>query len=179
MSIALFKDKVFEVTSDKIYTFNEFQYSSTLETESQDASGKKPSTYNKGPGLSGFGFKIPLSVDYGVNPRKEIEDWEAMKDAAVAYPFILGKKPWGKNKWLLISVDPVGSVIDNDGNILSCDLSLKFQEYVRPGSAQASKTGSTAAPGISLPPISGDISILSGSENKVAYKRKSSGALEA
>ncbi|MGE5631702.1 MAG: phage tail protein [Caulobacteraceae bacterium] len=177
MPIAVFSNKVFAVTGEKIYSFNGFQYSSSLETEKQDSAGKKPSTYNKGSGLDNMSFKIPLNVELGVNPRKELEDWRKIKNAGVAYPFILGSKPFGENKWLLISVEPVDSVIDNFGNIISCELDLKFEEYVRPGSAKASNSaGKKNSPGISLPPVSGDISILAGAD-KARVKRQNSGML--
>lgn len=172
MAIAVFGSKVFEVTPDKIYTFKNFQYSSTLETEDQDAAGKKPSTYNKGPGLGKISFKIDLDTSNGINPRAEIESWEEIKDAGIAYPFILGKRQWGKHKWLLIDVQAPDPVIDNHGNILEVEMSLQFKEYVRAGSASnQSAAASTNAPGISVTPVSGIVSILNPSE-KSQLKRK-------
>ena len=103
MAIASYGTKIFEVTGDKIYTFDEFQHSSSLQTEKQDSTGSKPSTYNKGPDLDSMDYKVKLDVSYGVNPRNEWESWLAIKDVAVAYPFILGGRPLGNNKWLLVS----------------------------------------------------------------------------
>lgn len=176
MPIAVFGTKVFEVTQSKIYTFDEFQYSSNLNTEKQDATGKKPSTYNKGPGLDSFSITIMLDASLGVNPRREIDEWVAIKDAGIAYPFILGNRPWGQNKWLLVEVQVIAQVIDNAGNILKAEVSLKFDEYVRPGSAAASKGGSkksskASAPGIQLPPLSGPVNLL-GAQDKAIAKRK-------
>lgn len=148
MPIAVFGSKVFDVTNSKIYTITEFQYSSTLDTEKQDSVGKKPSTYNKGPGLNALAIKAKLDVSHGVNPRKEIEDWERIKDAGIAYPFILGVRPLGKNKYLLVEVQATDFQIDNKGAVLSADLALKFDEYVRAGSAK--DTGQKTAPGIRL-----------------------------
>lgn len=146
MPIAVFGSKVFDSSSSKLYIFDNFQSGTSLSTEKQDAAGKKPSTYNKGPSLSNFGLVIRLDVAQGVNPRKEIEEWGAIVEAGIAYPFILGKRPFGKNKWLAIEAQATDQIIDNQGNILFANLNLKFDEYVRPGSASASNTGSS--PGV-------------------------------
>jgi len=164
VAIAVFGAKVFQVTSSKIHTFDELQYGSTLETEKQDAAGKKPSTYNKGPGLNSLSAKINLDVALGLNPRRELEEWEAIKDDAVAYPFILGGRPLGNHKWLLVDVQTDKLRIDNLGNILSGTLSLKFDEFVRPGSAGAKKSGSKRTPGVSSQETAKNISLLSPSE---------------
>jgi hypothetical protein len=173
MPIAVFGSKVFEVTDSKLYTFFNLQYGTTLETEKQDAEGKKSSTYNKGPGLNNFGFSINLKAEFGINPRKELEDWEEITAAGVAYPFILGNKPLGGNKWLLVDAQGTNWVVDNQGNVLSLDIDLKFDEYVRPGSAEASKKSSgVASPKLSVPGLQPmDYKPSLGPEDKTAYKR--------
>lgn len=145
MPIATFANKIFEVNNNKVYTFADFQYASTLDTEKQDAAGQKPSTYNKGPGLDNFSIKLKLRADLGVNPRNDLGEWLAIKDAGIAYPFILGGTPFRPNKWLLVDVQASDEQIDNLGNVLSLTISLKFDEYVRPGSSSQSKSGKAAS----------------------------------
>ncbi|MGI5839278.1 MAG: phage tail protein, partial [bacterium] len=147
MSIAVFGSKVFTVNADKIYTPSELQYSTGLDTEKQEAAGKKPSTYNKGPGLNTLNMKLALKADFGVNPRREIEDWEAIKDAGVAHQFILGSRPLGKNKWLLVDAQARNMMIDNTGVVLEAELSLSFDEYVRSGSSAASAAAASSSTG--------------------------------
>jgi hypothetical protein len=147
MPIAVFASKTFNVSRDKVYTFDGLTLSSSLNVESQDVEGKKPSTYVKGSGLNAMSFNIPVKIELGYNPRAEYDAWEAIKDKAVAYPFILGGKPVGVNKYLLKSVSLNNTLADNKGNILSGTLQLEFEEYVR----QGSKTNSTSSssPGVS------------------------------
>lgn len=167
MPIAVFGNKVFEITDSKIYTMEGLQYSSSLETEKQDAEGKKPSTYIKGPGLNELNFTLKLDATLGVNPRREIESWEQIKDASVAYPFILGRSPLG-SKWLLVDVNASNTVVDNIGNMLKAELQLKFDEYVRPGSAKAKKTkGKVDFPGL----MNSDYDGSYGPEDKSGYIR--------
>ncbi|TZE82006.1 phage tail protein [Calorimonas adulescens] len=172
MPIAVFANKVFQVDSQKIYTFNDFTMSSSLETEKQDAANKKPSTYIKGPDLYTMSISIPLDVSMGVNVRNEYGAWKALVEAGKPYPFILGGKPLGSNKWLLKSASLNNTVIDSNGNILSGTIQLEFEEYVRPGSAQTSKSAKKTSytPGISLPKVSSDMNLL-GSSDKADMKR--------
>lgn len=171
MPVAVFGKKVFQITQSKIYTFDDLQYGSSLDTEKQDAVGKKSSTYNKGPGLNSLSIKVSLDASLGVNPRREIEEWETIKDAGIAYPFILGSRPLGRNKWLLVDIQATTQVIDNAGNILAAELALKFDEYVRPGSASVSKpSNKTYTPGVKLPAVTGDVNIL-GPQDKSGLKR--------
>lgn len=142
MQIAIFAKKTFQVSSRKVYTFDEFATGSTLQTEKQDVAGKKPSTYIKGSDLDSMSFNISLNRSLGMNVRAEYESWKALEESKVPYPFILGGRPFGPNKWLLTSVNLNGVKIDGKGEIVSGVLQLQFEEYVRPGSAQASGTKS-------------------------------------
>ncbi|RII32856.1 hypothetical protein D2A34_21925 [Clostridium chromiireducens] len=161
MSMASFATKVFEVSGDnKIYTFQDFQYSSSLQTDKQDSDGNKPSTYNKGPDLDSFGFKVKLDASYGVNPRSDWEEWKSLMESGVAYPFILGGKPLGSYNYILVGVKPSNFNIDNEGNILSLELDLNFDEYVRAGSADSNKKSSNKKLGKKSSEVQG----LSGTE---------------
>lgn len=140
MAIAVYASKTFEVNTDKIYTFDDFQCSAALQTEKQDVENSKPSTYIKGADLETMNFKLKLDIAFGINPRREWEEWKEIMNAAKAYPFILGNKPYGGN-WLLVSVGKSNVQIDNSGNILALELDLKFDEYVRQGTAKDKEKG--------------------------------------
>ena len=59
-------------------------------------------------------------------------------NTAIAYPFILGGRPLSNCYFLLVGVSPSNLSFDNLGHILSMDLSLKFEEYVRAGAKKES-----------------------------------------
>mgnify|MGYP000942291810 CR=1 FL=1 len=144
--IATFAGKAFQVDSNKIYTFSDFSYTSALKTEKQDVDGAKPSTYIKGPDLDSFNLTIKLDSSMGVNPRNEWGDWKRILYQKKAHPFILGGVPLNNAQWLLTSVSPSNVVIDNNGNIISLNLILKFEEYVRAGSKKDNSSGGTSVP---------------------------------
>jgi phage protein U len=137
--IASFGPKIFTVTNKKTDTFYDFQHSGSYETESQELLGKKPSTLDKGPGKDSLSFSITLMASLGVNPRKELEKWQEILAAGTAYPFILGKKPFGKNKWKLVGLDDSEYIIDGQGNVLQVKINLKFDEFVRNGKKTEAK----------------------------------------
>jgi hypothetical protein len=148
MPIATFGKKVFGVSSSKVYTFAGFSFGGSLDTETQEKIGDKPSTYIKGGSLDNLSFDIPLRVDFGMNVRQQIEDWQAIKDAAKPYQFILGNKPLGNNKWLLKSVNVTDTGIDAGGQILKATLKLEFEEFVRVGKKTATTNKTNATPGV-------------------------------
>lgn len=151
MAIATFANKVFEVNTDKTYTFSDIQYSSSLQTEKQDSDGAKPSTYIKGPDLDTLEFKLTFDVQQGISPRREWEDWQSIMNSQRAYQFILGSKPVGSYSWLLTGVTPSSINVDNSGNILSMTLDLKFDEYVRAGSTKKDTESGSASVNASAP----------------------------
>lgn len=180
MPIAVFYNKTFQVSSNKVYTFDGLSLSSSLQTDKQDAAGKKPSTYVKGPDLDTMGFNIPLRSSLGINVKAEYESWKAIEESGIAYPFILGGKPVGINKWLLKSVSLNNTdEIDSTGNIKSGMLQLQFEEYVRPGSAQANQTSTSksSAPAVKVNKINPKIDLLA--SNKAAVKRRNGNVFAA
>ena len=143
MPIAVFKNKTFQVSSNKINTFDGLTWGGDIQTEAQDKLNSKPSTYIKGIGLNNMNFEVPLKSSLGINTRKEIEEWEAIRDSLQSAIFIICTKPLGKNKWLLKSVNASDTVVDNKGNVTEAKLKLEFEEYVRPGSAESTSSKSS------------------------------------
>ena len=129
--IASFGPKVFK-TGEKQMTFHDFSYKSSVNSESQNTDGGKPVTVAENMELDSMAFKVSLSASFGHNPRKELDEWNRIKDQMLAYPFILGNKPLG-GKWKVLSVDLNESMIDHKGNMLSATIALSFQEYVKKG----------------------------------------------
>jgi hypothetical protein len=145
LAIASFRGKVFQVSAQRKYTLSGMEWGGSLDTEAQDKLKDKPSTFIKGESLSTLSFEVPLRADFGVDVRKEIEAWEAIKSAAKPDIFILGSKPIGKHKWLLKSVNVSDVEIDSRGLLLKATLKLEFEEYVRAGKASASSLSSIAS----------------------------------
>lgn len=144
MAIAVFKNKTFQVSSKKVYTFDGLTWGGDIQAEAQDKLNSKPSTYIKGIGLNNMSFEISLKSSLGINVRSEIEQWEAIKNSLQAAIFILGTKPLGPNKWLLKSTNTSDILINNKGELIQATIKLDFEEFIRPGSAEASEASKSS-----------------------------------
>lgn len=145
--IASYAHKQFNVSDKQIKTFQSFSFDAKLITEKQDSTGRKPLTTIKGEDLSSFKLSVPLSVDYGLSPLAEFEDWHAILAKATPYILILGTKQFGREKYLLNSLSMSDTIFSEKGVMLSCTLELSFEEFVGQGAAKENSSGSGSAGG--------------------------------
>ncbi len=136
MPVASFGTKVFSASQNKIFTFDDFSRTSSLNIEEQEIDGQKPSTYIKGSNLDDVVLTLPLFKQKELDVRKEIDEWITIKNQAVPQTLIIGNKPMGQNKFLLTSVAIKESVIDGNGNFLRTKVELQFKEFIRYGQKQ-------------------------------------------
>lgn len=123
----------FEVSGDKVLTFNGFSRSTSSRWKDHMIINGKPRSEFAGPGLSDQTFNVVLSAAEGVNPREMLEALEkAAEEGTVDYLFIGGKKV-GENKVKLESVSESWDMILNKGELVKATVSLTFSEYVEPG----------------------------------------------
>ena len=134
----------FEVSSDKIYTFDGFGRKASINVEEQELESKKPSIYIKGEGLEEIGISVKLKSDLGVDVKGEVDGYRAALYAKNPQTFVIGNVPLSQNKWLLTSVDETEVTHDNGGNYINATVGLSFKEHVRGGSKNASKKGTSS-----------------------------------
>lgn len=139
MALGGFSGKLFEVSSNKVYTFDDYGKSFTLNTESQEVDGDKPSTYIKGKGLQNPSISIKLRQTQNVNVETEVEDWGKICEAGTPYMLFLGNNPVAANKFLLMKVD-ISDTNYFGGKLIKATLKLDFEEYVRAGVKKESGT---------------------------------------
>jgi hypothetical protein len=177
--IGKFGAKTFEVSPRKILTFKDFSLSGDLGTSAEEASKKKPATTVQGPGLLKISVETQLLAQAGVNVQAEIDGWMALKDAAVAYPFILCGKAVSLNSFLLTSCSASDYVIAKAAAapyIASASLKLEFTEYLPPG-AQSAKKRVTSPAGVTNTSVGNPYKAPS-TVQKAETKRVNRGMLE-
>lgn len=138
--IAAFGDLVFNVSAEQVYTFDNMALSASLEAEAQEVIENRPSTYIKGPNLETLSFKITLDSSFGIDVRTEIDRWRNMCNAGIPQTFTLGGVPVSDYQYLLRNVDVEIKNITKDGIITRADITVKMEEYVRPGSPPKDNT---------------------------------------
>ena len=67
MVIGSFADKIFETSSNKIYTIDNISKSCGLSVEEQEVEGSKPKIYVKNAELKTLSFSIKMYAGLGVN----------------------------------------------------------------------------------------------------------------
>lgn len=122
---------VFQVDEKTIRTFTGFSRKVAGRWGSHDRYLQKPLTQWLGPGLDEVSFQMRFDAQYGVNPRKEIDNLTMMASGGKAYQLVLGGKPFGASgMWVITSLDAGLSQIDNKGAVLVATANISLQEYV-------------------------------------------------
>lgn len=132
-TIGSFANKVFKVSSNHLYTFDEFTMNGELKIDEQEVDGSKPSTYIKGSGLDKVSFNLMLIKQKSIDVRAEIKDWFKIRDDKTPHNLIIGNSNLSSYKFLLTNVDVSDVKIGAGGEFLKAKVQLQFSEYVRAG----------------------------------------------
>ncbi|WP_195940963.1 phage tail protein [Romboutsia sp. 1001713B170131_170501_G6] len=143
--IGSFANKVFKVSSNHLYTFDEFTMNSELKIDEQEVDGSKPSTYIKGPGLDKVSLNVSLIKQKNIDVRNEIDEWKKIKDSKIPYHLIIGNRNLATYKFLLTNVDVSETKIGVSGEYLKAKVQLQFSEYVRAGKKEENTTTSSSS----------------------------------
>lgn len=130
--VGAFGDKIFEVSQNKIYTFDGVSISESLNVEMQEVEGGKPATYIKGFGEMNIGFDVLLLSRF-CDVDAEISYWLLKMRSKTPEYLTIGKKAYGTNKHLLVSVSVGDVLIAADGTTIRAKVSLSFSEWTKAG----------------------------------------------
>lgn len=129
-TLGSFGDVVFEVSSEKIRTFDKFTRNSADRWSTHDIIGKKPKSEFDGPGLDTVTFTMWFDANFGVNPREEMENLLIMSRDGQVADLTIGGKGLGVAQWKIKSLGQNWEVIDNQGRLLKSGLDVTLEEYV-------------------------------------------------
>ncbi|MFJ7407116.1 MULTISPECIES: phage tail protein [unclassified Lysinibacillus] len=129
-TIGSFGDVIFEVSTNKLLTFNDLEKKSSAKWNEHDIQGNKAKLEFNGPGLIDISYRILLRAEHGINPLKEIAKLEGMQNKGEAHHFILGQKPIAPNKFVIADVSSGLRNIDPNGNVFSAEVTVSLKEYV-------------------------------------------------
>ncbi|MEC1744111.1 phage tail protein [Schinkia azotoformans] len=127
--IGQFGDVIFEVSSNKVLTLDEFSRGGSGRWADHEVIGKKPIPEFVGPGQEEVSFKIQLSAFLGIDPQKELEKLRRIRDKGETRGIILGSDFISKSLWRLESLQESHRVFDGKGRLISVSVDLKIKEY--------------------------------------------------
>ena len=93
MSLGEFAGKKFEVTSNKIYTFDDYSNSFGISIEEQEVENDRPSNYIKGFDLEKPSLTISLIQSATVDVETELKEWKDICYAKTPYMLFIGNNP--------------------------------------------------------------------------------------
>ncbi len=144
MALGSFSSKFFEVSQNKIYTFDEYTRDIAINVEDQEVDGDKPSTYIKGTNLEQVSFNVKLVQSSSIDVETEINDWKSICEGKEPYMLFIGNNPVSSNKYLLTGVSLSDNTYIPSGKLVKSTMKLTFKEYVRAGVKKEEGTSSTS-----------------------------------
>lgn len=121
---------VFEVSSFRVRTFDDFKRASSSRWATHEVINKKQVLEFLGPSIESVSFTMLLNTSFGINPGNELKRLREMRDGGKNYPLILADAAVGDNNWVLKNLEENVKKFDGFGNIISVSVSVTLEEYV-------------------------------------------------
>lgn len=121
----------FEVSGNKVLTFDKMQRTVKGRWAQHEVIGGKPVSEYLGPGQQQITLPIFVTAMHGVKPRKTIEELEKAVESGMPLTFVIGGRKVGSNQWIIESASETWGEIIADGRLLSAHLTLTLSEYVQ------------------------------------------------
>ena len=128
MKVGAFGNVVFEVSSWKILTFDDFKKTVKHNYAEHKILNGKPILESVGQELIEIAMKILLNRNLGVDVKTEISKLERMCQMAESNFLIIGSESMGL--FVIESLEEGVQHFDGAGNFLSVEVAVKFKEYV-------------------------------------------------
>ena len=131
MQIGIFGSVVFEVSGQKVLTFDDYSRTVKHRYQTHSILNGKPKLESVGADLIEISLKIKLSAFLNVNPKLELEKLRRMCENAEVNFLIIGSEKIGDNQFVIEEVSEDVKHWTNRGEMLDVDATVKFKEYVK------------------------------------------------
>ena len=122
---------MFEVSSQRVLTFQNLKRRNSVRFAKHDTLLKKPVSQYVGPDLDNLSMKIVLDSKWGVNPADEYNKlMEIQRDGQLVI-FLLGFTVLGSFRWRIDSLGIMKDIITNRGVVTKAEVDISFEEYAR------------------------------------------------
>ena len=123
-------DVVFEVSSEKVQTFRDYQIQRSAKFSEHTIHGRKALLEFTGLAPASVSLNIRLDAGLGSIPKDELDYLHFVLKSHYAVTLILDGEPQGDGLWVLESIDEKHEIIDNFGTSIAVEVSLKLKEYI-------------------------------------------------
>lgn len=123
-------DITFEASESMIRTLSNMKWSGSAKYATHQRHGGNALTEFVGLGTDAFSFSITLSRELGVEPMDEIKKLWKYERLGEAVPLNIGGHAYGRYRWSILNHDTKIDHTDAGGNIHTCTVTVKMQEYL-------------------------------------------------
>lgn len=127
---SLGKKIIFEVSDDRVMTFQNMTRNITGRWATHEAMNAKPKAEFLGPGNQSIDLPITLSAALGVRPRAILDTIAEMVETGTAEYLIVGTGPVGKNPFRLTGASETWDKIYSKGELVKATVTITLEEYV-------------------------------------------------
>lgn len=128
-TIGTFGDIVFSVSKRQVNTFDGMKWDSSAQYASHNRHLKDVLLEFTGTDADKITFEMYFSVFLGVDPMAEIVKLLNTERNGRAERLIIGKKAYGKNKWVITSTSKALERFDNRGNLIIAKVNVSLMAY--------------------------------------------------
>lgn len=128
--IGSFGPIVFEVSTDKIFTFHNFSRTTEPRYVEHKVQRLKPRLEFEGEGIDPIKLSIRLKSWLGVKPEEEMKKIRDYAQKGKRDLLIIGSEPVSPNYFVIRRAEETHQKVDNKGFVLEIDVQLELLEYV-------------------------------------------------
>lgn len=122
---------VFTVSDSKIMTMNNVKVSGFASYGKHQRHGGDTLLEFVGNDAGSFTFDITLAAQLGVDVESEIEKIEEAKQNGTILKLVIGKKVYGRYRWVIQKYSVSYKAYDRAGNPILADVSITLAEYLK------------------------------------------------
>jgi phage protein U len=130
--IGSFGTVVFEVSPNRILTFDGLKRKSGSRWEEHEVIGEKPVPEFIGQTLDEITLPILLRASAGVDPKAELDKLRDFKDNGRTSFLIIGGSSVSTSQWYLFDMSETHKVYDGKGRLITAEVELILKEYPSP-----------------------------------------------
>lgn len=127
MSIGVLGPITFEVSADKVRTWQEAKRAATARWATHDVYQGKPRKEFIGPGLAKINLTVRLDIDRGIVPRDELRQMRDLMNTGAVNQFTVGGELVGD--FSVENVDETWTRMSRTGVLITAVVNLTLEEY--------------------------------------------------
>lgn len=122
-------DIVFFVSRNQVKTFDGLKWDSSARYASHDRHMQETLLEFTGTDNDKISFSMYFSVFLGVKPIDEITKLLNAERNGKVMPLVIGRKAYGRNKWVITKTSKDLERFDKKGNLLTAKVSVSLEAY--------------------------------------------------